>query len=97
MKEQLKNLLKQGYTIKIYNMFYNYCDIYESRELLIIKDTGAALYDINNKKYNIYNKSNIIIDDIIEKTFYNIKQYSFIYYHKNYINKTVTLKFKSLN
>ena len=94
MKEQLKNKLKKGYTIKIYNNIHVNNE-YINNEYIKINLKSSAFKSSDGKVYIIKKELCKVINDIIENTFYNKNNFKLVFYRDYKIKNTIIIKFNT--
>ena len=94
MKQQLKNKLLKGYTIKFYNNIYQ-DGKYLKNEYLKINFNSVIFKDANGEIYNIKGKPEKILYNIIENTFFNINHFKMVFYRDYKIKKVIRIIYNS--
>ena len=94
MKQQLKNKLLKGYTIKFYNNIYQ-DGKYLKNEYLKINFNSVIFKDVNGKIYKIQGEPEKILYNIIENTFFNINHFKMVFYRDYKIKKVIRIIYNS--
>lgn len=94
MKQQLKNKLLKGYTIKIYNNIYKNNE-YLNNEYLKINFNSVIFKDSTEEIYNIKGEPEKILYNIIENTFFNINHFKMVFYRDYKVKKIIRIIYNS--
>lgn len=93
MKTQLKNKLKQGYTIKIVNTLKS-----GKYEIFLFKKDICHFLNFNDQVQDIKHLNVLeALDKVIDGTFFNPKNFKLIKYKKFDTIKLIVLEFQNLN
>lgn len=94
MKNQLKNKILKGYTIKLYNNIY-VNNKYLKNEYLKINLKNSAFKDSEGYIYKILKEPCDILKNILENTFYNKENFKLFFYREYKIKNLIIIKFNT--